>query len=143
MDDADQIINVLLRQRPIHVELGLDVLEDFGRQLATGLERIAGRRAHHEEGRRDHQKQGRDGDQQAAQKQRQQTADDEAKARAEADRLRQAQDAEKVRQADLVRQGLRPPLAMEMENGLLAPVLPKDSPLITLEHTLAIEDDID
>jgi hypothetical protein len=45
--------------------------------------------------------------------------------------------------ADLVRQGLRPPLAMEMENGLLVPVLPKDSPLITLEHTLAIEDDID
>jgi hypothetical protein len=45
--------------------------------------------------------------------------------------------------ADLVRQGLRPPLAMEMENGLLVPVLPKDSALITLEHTLAIEDDID
>jgi hypothetical protein len=45
--------------------------------------------------------------------------------------------------ADLVRQGLRPPLAMEIENGLLVPVLPKDSPLITLEHTLAIEDDID
>ncbi len=45
--------------------------------------------------------------------------------------------------ADLVRQGLRPPLAMETENGLLVPVLPKDSPLITLEHTLAIEDDID
>jgi hypothetical protein len=45
--------------------------------------------------------------------------------------------------AHLVRQGLRPPLAMEIENGLLVPVLPKDSPLITLEHTLAIEDDLD
>lgn len=45
--------------------------------------------------------------------------------------------------ADLVRQGLRPPLAMEIRNGLLIPVLPKDSPPITLEHTLAIEDDLD
>jgi hypothetical protein len=45
--------------------------------------------------------------------------------------------------ADLVRQGLRPPLTMEIHNGLLVPVLPKDSPLITLEHTLAIEDDLD
>jgi hypothetical protein len=45
--------------------------------------------------------------------------------------------------ADLVRQGLRPPLVMEMENGLLVPLLPRDSPVITLEHTLAIEDDLD
>ena len=46
---------------------------------------------------------------------------------------------------ELVRQGLRPPLVMEREaaNGLLIPRLPKDSPVITLEHTLAIEDDID
>jgi hypothetical protein len=45
--------------------------------------------------------------------------------------------------AELVRQGLRPPLAMEIKNGLLLPVLPKDSPIITLEHTLAIEDDLE
>jgi hypothetical protein len=45
--------------------------------------------------------------------------------------------------ADLVRQGLRPALVMEMENGLLVPLLPRDSPVITLEHTLAIEDDLD
>jgi hypothetical protein len=45
--------------------------------------------------------------------------------------------------ADLVRQGLRPPLAMEETNGLRRIVLPKDSPIITLEHTLAIEDDLD
>jgi hypothetical protein len=45
--------------------------------------------------------------------------------------------------ADLVRQGLRPPMTMEMENGIPVPVLPKDSPLITLEHTLAVEDDVD
>jgi hypothetical protein len=45
--------------------------------------------------------------------------------------------------ADLVRQGLRPPRMMENKNGLLIPVLPKDSPIITLEHTLAIEDDLD
>lgn len=46
---------------------------------------------------------------------------------------------------DLVRQGLRRPLEFEREpmNGLLVPRLPKDSPVITLEHTLAIEDDID
>ncbi|HTB15332.1 MAG TPA: hypothetical protein VK752_27360 [Bryobacteraceae bacterium] len=44
--------------------------------------------------------------------------------------------------ADLVRQGLRPPLSIETENGLLAPFLPKDSPIVTLEHTLAIEDEI-
>jgi hypothetical protein len=45
--------------------------------------------------------------------------------------------------ADLVRQGLRPPRMMENKNGLLIPVLPNDSPIITLEHTLAIEDDLD
>jgi hypothetical protein len=44
--------------------------------------------------------------------------------------------------ADLVRQGLRPPLSMETENGLLMPLLPKDSPIVTLEHTLAIEDEL-
>jgi hypothetical protein len=46
---------------------------------------------------------------------------------------------------ELVRQGLRPPLEFEREpiNGLLIARLPKDSPVITLEHTLAIEDDID
>jgi hypothetical protein len=46
---------------------------------------------------------------------------------------------------ELVRQGLRPPLELEREpmNGLLVPRLPQDSPVITLEHTLAIEDDID
>jgi hypothetical protein len=45
--------------------------------------------------------------------------------------------------ADLVRQGLRPPMRTEMRNGIPMVVLPKDSPLITLEHTLAIEDDLD
>jgi len=45
--------------------------------------------------------------------------------------------------ADLVRQGLRPPLVREALNGLLVPQLPRDSPIITLEHTLAIEDDLD
>jgi hypothetical protein len=45
--------------------------------------------------------------------------------------------------AELVRQGLRPPMRMEMKNGIPMVVLPKDSPLITLEHTLAIEDDLD
>lgn len=46
---------------------------------------------------------------------------------------------------ELVRQGLRPPLEFEREpvNGLLVPRLPKDSPVITLEHARAIEDDID
>jgi hypothetical protein len=45
--------------------------------------------------------------------------------------------------ADLVRQGLRPPLVREARNGLLVPQLPRNSPIITLEHTLAIEDDLD
>lgn len=45
--------------------------------------------------------------------------------------------------ADLVRQGLRPSLVMQRENGLLVPILPKDSPIITLEHTLEIEDALD
>lgn len=45
--------------------------------------------------------------------------------------------------ADLVRQGLRPPLRMEKRNGIPIVVLPKDSPIITLEHTLAIEDELD
>ncbi len=45
--------------------------------------------------------------------------------------------------ADLVRQGLRPPLLMEKRNGIPTIVLPRDSPIITLEHTLAIEDDLD
>jgi hypothetical protein len=46
--------------------------------------------------------------------------------------------------AELVRQGLRPPLIFEDEGaGFRTLVLPKDSPLITLEHTLAIEDDLD
>jgi hypothetical protein len=45
--------------------------------------------------------------------------------------------------ADLVRQGLRPLMRMEMENGLRIPVLHKDSPMIALEHTLAVEDDLD
>jgi len=44
---------------------------------------------------------------------------------------------------DLVRQGLRRPLTMEVRNGIPIVVLPKDSPIITLEHTLAIEDDLD
>lgn len=44
---------------------------------------------------------------------------------------------------DLVRQGLRRPMAMEIRNGIPIVVLPKDSPIITLEHTLAIEDDLD
>jgi hypothetical protein len=46
---------------------------------------------------------------------------------------------------ELVRQGLRPPMEMERQpiSGLLVPRLPKDSPVITLEHTLAMEDDID
>ena len=45
--------------------------------------------------------------------------------------------------ADLVRQGLRPPMRMKTENGIPTFVLPPDSPIITLEHTLAIEDDLD
>ncbi len=45
--------------------------------------------------------------------------------------------------ADLVRQGLRPPMRMEMNNGIPTFILPPDSPIITLEHTLAIEDDLD
>jgi hypothetical protein len=45
--------------------------------------------------------------------------------------------------AELVRQGLRPPMRTEMKNGLRIPVLPEDSPMITLEHTLAVEDDLD
>ena len=45
--------------------------------------------------------------------------------------------------ADLVRQGLRPSITLEVKNGVSSIVLPKDSPSITLEHTLAIEDDLD
>jgi hypothetical protein len=45
--------------------------------------------------------------------------------------------------ADLVRQGLRPPMRMKTENGIPTFVLPPDSPIITLQHTLAIEDDLD
>lgn len=45
--------------------------------------------------------------------------------------------------ADLVRQGLRPPMRTEMRNGIPTFVLPADSPIITLEHTLAIEDELD
>jgi hypothetical protein len=45
--------------------------------------------------------------------------------------------------AELVRQGLRPPMLTEVRNGLRLPVLPKDSPIITLEHVLALEDDLD
>jgi len=45
--------------------------------------------------------------------------------------------------ADLVRQGLRPPMETTTRNGLRIIALPKDSPIITLEHTLAIEDDLD
>jgi hypothetical protein len=45
--------------------------------------------------------------------------------------------------ADLVRQGLRPPMESTIRNGLRIIALPKDSPIITLEHTLAIEDDLD
>jgi hypothetical protein len=45
--------------------------------------------------------------------------------------------------AELVRQGLRPPMRMEMDSGIPTFVLPGDSPVITLEHTLAIEDDLD
>jgi hypothetical protein len=44
---------------------------------------------------------------------------------------------------ELVREGLRRPLEMEMRNGIPIIVLPKDSPIITLEHTLEIEDDLD
>lgn len=44
---------------------------------------------------------------------------------------------------ELVRQGLRRPLEMEVRNGIPIIVLPKDSPIITLEHTLDIEDDLD
>ena len=45
--------------------------------------------------------------------------------------------------ADLVRQGLRPHRETTMRNGLRIIKLPPDSPIITLEHTLAIEDDLD
>jgi hypothetical protein len=45
--------------------------------------------------------------------------------------------------AELVRQGLRPSVVMEMKNGIPSIVLPRNSPIITLEHTLAIEDDLD
>ena len=45
--------------------------------------------------------------------------------------------------AELVRQGLRAPVVMEMRSGIPTVVLPRDSPIITLEHTLAIEDDLD
>jgi len=43
----------------------------------------------------------------------------------------------------LVRQGVRPPVGFRLEGRLPVAILPKDSPLITLEHTLAIEDDLD
>lgn len=45
--------------------------------------------------------------------------------------------------ADLVRQGVRQGVVMEMKNGIPTVVLPRDSPIMTLEHTLAIEDDLD
>lgn len=45
--------------------------------------------------------------------------------------------------AELVRQGLRPPDIFEKEDGIPTLVLPRNSPIITLEHTLAVEDDLD
>lgn len=43
----------------------------------------------------------------------------------------------------LVRQGVRPTAGFKLEGRLPVAILPKDSPIITLEHTLAIEDDLD
>jgi len=43
----------------------------------------------------------------------------------------------------LVRQGLRPALHIQKKNGVPVFILPEDSPIITLEHTLALEDDLD
>lgn len=45
--------------------------------------------------------------------------------------------------AELVRQGLRPPPVFEEEDGIRTLVLPKDTPIMTLEQTLAFEDDLD
>jgi hypothetical protein len=38
---------------------------------------------------------------------------------------------------------MRVPFESDNVNGLAVPRLPEDSPVITLEHTLAIEDDLD
>jgi hypothetical protein len=45
--------------------------------------------------------------------------------------------------AELARQGLRPPATFEDEGGLRTLVLPPDIPMMTLEQTLAYEDDLD
>lgn len=45
--------------------------------------------------------------------------------------------------AELVRRGARPPAKIIFDRGVPMFDLPPDSPIITLEHTLAIEDELD
>lgn len=45
--------------------------------------------------------------------------------------------------ADLVRHGTRRPAKIVFDRGVPMFELPPDSPIITIEHTLAIEDELD
>ena len=42
----------------------------------------------------------------------------------------------------LLKQSLRKPLGTRVENGFLVFDVPEDSPIVTLEHTLRLEDEL-